>query len=113
LSEGAVSPLPVAVERALGGNAAERALYAYALGLSQTRITAGTAVAERILPYLEQDPYSAVRLIATRAQKANEDAKTTQPTAARAPNRHLLPLSEIQLSKLWQARDTSPIVISE
>lgn len=98
--------VPWAVERALGGNAAERALFAYALGTSEAIEASGTSVARQVLPHLVNDPYAAVRLIAERAQ-------TALPPDENLQERSELRLDPGTLTRLHELRDNTPIVISE
>ena len=112
-AEGLPAELPLAVERALSGNAAERALYAYALGTDEAALTASGKVADLLLPRLEKDPYAAVRLIAERAKKKLTQARTREARSPRAPNLSLLSVSETHLSELEKRRDNTPIIVSE
>jgi hypothetical protein len=107
------SEVPLAVLRALSGNAAERALYAYALGTDEAFETASGKVADLLLPRLEKDPYAAVRLIAERAKKKLVSARSERTLAPRAPNLALPALRGAQLSELEEKRDNTPIIVSE
>ncbi len=111
-SEPSESDLPLAVERALSGNAAERALYAYALGTDEARTTASPKVARLVLPHLKEDPYAAVRLIAERAERKLKEPLIGGAEAA-AANPRLPSLSPAVLSRLSQNRDNTPITVSE
>lgn len=107
------SEIPLAVRRALSGNAAERALYAYALGTEEAQMTAGAEVAAALLPRLEKDPYAAVRLIAARAKanlKIAQDRRALVPRALSSPPPSL---SEADLARLEAERDNTPIIVSE
>lgn len=107
------SNIPLAVELALAGNAAERALYAYALGTNEARATASSSIAAALLPRLEKDPYAAVRLIAARARAAVDTAQGRNAKGAHAHSDTLPPLSEEILTQLEAARDNTPIIVSE
>lgn len=113
LEETPDSSVPLAVERALSGNAAERALYAYALGTEDTQATAKSTVADTLLPLLEKDPYAAVRLIAERAKKRIATARAHGSTAPRAQSPAQFSLSPAQIAQLENERDNTPIIVSE
>lgn len=108
-----LSEVPLAVERALSGNAAERALYAYALGTEETRRTASPEIARALLPRLKDDPYAAVRLIAKRAERTLSAPLPEGALDAEAANPSVLTLSPTLLSRLTKNRDTTPIIVSE
>src|SRR5690606_33573702 len=59
--------LPFAIERALTGNAAERAIFAANLASSETQASAGAGWSFLALRQLTRDPYHAVRRIAARS----------------------------------------------
>lgn len=96
--------LPLALSYALSGNAAERALLADALGSPEAAATAGSAVADLVLPRLTQDPYAAVRFIAARSLSEVKRRGTQGPPLA---------VSDKDLADLISRRDNSPVVISE
>jgi predicted CXXCH cytochrome family protein len=63
-------PTPLAVELLLSGDAAERAIAAWAFGLAETREASGVDWQAPYLAALLDDPYSAVRFIAARSLRA-------------------------------------------
>lgn len=95
-----------AVRGALTGNAAERAIYAFALGSTETLNASGSSVSRRILPILARDPYAAVRLIAERSLSKLEPAPLLHQESPLNPE-------EVTISRLLKQRDDTPIVISE
>jgi hypothetical protein len=99
--------LPLAAIRALSGNAAERAIYAFALGSSETLEASGSEISKRVLPLLKSDPYAAVRFIAERSLREVEQH------APRGVQKNRLRLEDSTLTRLFDARDETPIVISE
>jgi hypothetical protein len=102
--------LPLAVTRALSGNAAERALFAYAFGTDEALHTAGRTISELVLPRLKSDPYAAIRLIAERSEKRVRSFTEPPNGATLRPSR--LP-TNADLDRLSSERDDTPIVISE
>ena len=101
--------LPLAAELSLTQNAAERAIYAFALGTEEALTTAGSKVSQRLLPILMEDPYAAVRLIAERSLKKVKIYQQLAPQSAKPE----LSLERELADKLRGMRDDSPIVISE
>jgi hypothetical protein len=102
--------LPLAVVRALSGNAAERAIFAYAFGTEEALRTAGPNVAETVLPRLKRDPYAAIRLIAERSEKRLRSFSQAR-NGATLHSRQLPNAAD--LDRLSAARDDTPILISE
>lgn len=102
--------LPWAVVRALSGNAAERAIFAYAFGTDEALGTAGPDVAETVLPRLKNDPYAAIRLIAERSEKRLRSFSGPRNGATLKRSRQP---STADLDRLSAERDNTPILISE
>lgn len=96
--------IPWAVRRALSGNAAERALFADALGRLETSDPSQRAWARLTLQQLENDPYQAVVRIARRG--LSHYGQDFNVPADFPPVRE-------QLVLLHQERDNTPITISE
>ena len=103
--------LPWAVTRALSGNAAERALYAFAFGELAKTLPApfqGPSAARTwafpVLAHLKSDPYLAIRHIAERSLR---ELSSTGPLPARSNDLDVL------LSFLHDERDDTPLTISE
>jgi len=93
----------VGVRGAIAGNAAERAIYAAALGSRETQLTVGIPLARRLLERLSHDPYHAVRRIAERGLRA-------LPDGGDGP---AVPLDAAVLDRLARDRDDRDVVISE
>lgn len=93
----------VGVRGALSGNAAERAIYAAALGSPTTRTTIGRGLARALLEQLSGDPYHAVRRIAQRGLG----------TLPEPPHNATPPLDASVVRKLLSERDQRDVVISE
>jgi hypothetical protein len=93
----------------LCGNAAERALYAAAMGASSVPASSKSSIVDLTLGVLAADPYAAVRRIALRSL-----SERTQLGALAlpldTPDRDML-LS--RLKNLHDARDQTPITIAE
>jgi predicted CXXCH cytochrome family protein len=113
-----------AVVRALvAGNAAERAIAAYALGRPEARAAAGTRIQAQHLALLLDDPYSAVRLVAARSLAAQPGFADlaydflAEPAQRRAAMARVLeraePLDRVRIDALQASRDDSPITIAE
>jgi predicted CXXCH cytochrome family protein len=107
------SRLPVAVVGALSGNAAERAIYAYALGTEEALVTAGRAVPEAVLAELQDDPYPAIRWIAKRSLQNVKSHPFSQRRKFEPTPRPWIALDPASLDDLASRRDNTPIFISE
>lgn len=94
------APSGVGVRGALAGNAAERAIYAAALGSPETQRTIGSELARALLERLRQDRYHAVRRIAVRGLSQ----------LSPGPAAHV---DEAALERLEAERDERDVVISE
>jgi predicted CXXCH cytochrome family protein len=99
--------VPWAAHQALSGHAAQRALFAYALGTDESLAAAGPGVARHVLPRLSDDPYSAVRLVAERSSRWVASHASPQASSKSSP------LDEATLADLEKMRDNTPITISE
>jgi hypothetical protein len=111
----------------IAGNAAERALSAYALGRPEARQAAGDRFAAPLLAELLDDPYSAVRLVAYRALRKQPGFADFQydflapPEQRRVSLAYALPLARALAGRLDQARiaelrarrDQTPITLAE
>jgi len=108
----------------IAGNAAERALAAYALGRPEARQAAGGRLEVAPLALLLDDPYSAVRLVAYRALLAQPglaglsyDFLAPPAQRAAAVQRALEltggSLDQATLAELRARRDESPITLAE
>jgi hypothetical protein len=113
------------VEAALAGDAAERAIAAYALGRPEALAAAGENLPVAALAELLADPYSAVRLVALRALRAQPGLEAfdydflAEPAQRQAAVRRARELThgrgpdQATIAALSARRDDRPIVISE
>ncbi len=99
----AKASLPASVRWLLAGNAAERALLAYAYGWPDAVETSGGPWQRPLLSHLERDPYAAVRLIAARSARG-------LPEDLAGPRELVDGATIVQLTEV---RDDRPITISE
>ncbi len=102
--------IPWAVERALRGNAAVRAVLVSALSNPQALRTAGRQPFDAVSGTLQKDSYPAIRHMTRRAiARLPLESSGAEPEAA-APAWELSPH---QLNRLVELQDRTPIVISE
>ncbi len=103
--------LPWALQLALRGNAAERAIMVSALASEEALMTAGRTPFDRVKSTLIEDDYPAVRHMARRAANrlAQDDASLPSPSSSVK----LSPITTEQIQALKNERDLQPITISE
>jgi hypothetical protein len=111
-----------AVERLLAGDAAERAIFAWAFGLDETRSASGASFQPPYLAALLDDPYSAVRFIAARSLRTFPGFSTLDydflapPERRRAVRDSILsraPSDAPRIEALLARQDRRPVSISE
>jgi predicted CXXCH cytochrome family protein len=114
--------IPDAVERLLAGDAAERAVVAWAFGLRETREASGDGWQAPYLAALLDDPYSAVRFVAARSLRTDaafsgfEYDFLSAPERRRAARNAVLarfPGERARIAALLARQDRRPVSISE
>jgi predicted CXXCH cytochrome family protein len=111
-----------AVARLIAGDAAERAVFAWAFGLREARDASGSGWQAPYLAALLDDPYSAVRFVAARSLGAFPEHALgnydflAPPEARRAARDAVLsrfPAERPRIDALLARQDTRPVSISE
>ena len=102
--------IPWALQRALGGNAAIRAVLLAALASDEALSTSGRAAFDLAVEQLAQDDYAAIVHMARRAKKSVDLRAGGLRPAAQVPLDHV---RREDLARLHAGRDRTPIVISE
>lgn len=103
------SQIPWAVENAMTGNAAIRAILLSALASPEALKTAGRLPFELVINELLDDEYAAIAHMARRAQQQVERSAPASVPGAQVK----IAVSRRQIKELRVLRDHSPIVISE
>jgi len=102
--------IPWAIQQALSGHAATRAIFTAALSSPESLETAGSAPLDAVLQSLLRDEYAAIAHMARRARSRLTQTIDPRAPRARAPFRQL---SARDLRDLELARDRRPIIVSE
>ena len=102
--------LPWAVEQALTGDAALRAVLLFALASPEALQTAGRAPFDVVQNQLQNDSYAAIRHMARRLAQHIEQRSGTSSHSEHTP---LPSISPELLRRLLENQDQTPIVISE
>jgi predicted CXXCH cytochrome family protein len=110
------------IELLLAGDAAERAVAAWAFGLPETREASGDGWQAPYLAALLDDPYSAVRFVASRSLRSFSGYSTLDYDFLAAPERRRqardavlarFPAERSRIAALLARQDARPVSISE
>ncbi|HVR20527.1 MAG TPA: cytochrome c3 family protein, partial [Polyangiaceae bacterium] len=116
------SSIPYSLEVLLTGDAAERAVMAWAFGLPETRTASGDDWQAPYLAALLDDPYSAVRFIAGRSLRSFSGYSKLDYDFLAAPERRRqardavlarFPAERSRIAALLARQDARPVSISE